>query len=712
MPVSRSEKIKRSVYFRLQLYFWLFLGGILPLTSFGQETCVLTPINLEERAREANLIVEAEVLNQQAYWDAAHRNIYTRHTLQLYKIIKGTAPETLVVVTEGGQVGGSYHVFSGTLQLKIGEQGIFFLNPAPAKMLSANQNEALFTVYSSSQGFIWYNVLTQQALEPFKTYSTISKELYPALRKVTQPNFKNIRPNPAVKTPTPSSGKPQAPAGAWRTHAAPAISGFAPDTITAGTGSLLTIRGSNFGSIRGTGSVQFRNADNGGSSFIDILAADYIFWTDTEIQVRVPGKNGTNNTPGSGDIQITNNDGLTVNSTQRLVIEYSISQVVHEERLFSPRLVNSNGLGGYTFQFAPDFSQNEPAKIAFTRALNTWSCHTGINWNTGATATQTIAADDEVNLVCFDDGDELPRGVLARCISRYSGCGDDTADQWRVAEMDVVFNQSTRWNYSIASPQSLQVDFETVTLHEMGHGHQLNHVIKPGTVMHYAVNRGQETRILDARTDIAGGQFTMAQNVISNQCGPGRMIPQPVTTCSPSPESLTFTAEVVSETEVRANWTLNTTFPATSFILERSKDAATWSTLSTVPVSGSSAPYTFSDLKPLSGVSYYRLKIVTADQTFTYSPIERITREVPVSLAIAPNPVEGNTLWLQYVTQESGQLQIHVYDVVGRLHRIYNRTYQANSDLIDLDVSGLDPGLYVLVYADGRQTHQEKFIKL
>ncbi|MDQ3291943.1 MAG: hypothetical protein M3Q05_11710, partial [Bacteroidota bacterium] len=86
---------------------------------------------MEERAREASLIVEAEVLNQQSYWDAAHRNIYTRHTLQIFKIVKGSAPETLAIVTEGGKVGNSYHVFSGTLQLKNGDQGIFFLNPAP-----------------------------------------------------------------------------------------------------------------------------------------------------------------------------------------------------------------------------------------------------------------------------------------------------------------------------------------------------------------------------------------------------------------------------------------------------------------------------------------------------------------------------------------------------------------------------------------------------
>ncbi len=112
--------------------------------------------------------------------------------------------------------------------------------------------------------------------------------------------------------------------------------------------------------------------------------------------------------------------------------------------------------------------------------------------------------------------------------------------------------------------------------------------------MHYAITRGQEGRRLDARTDIAGGQFTMAQNVVSNLCGPGRMIPRPETTCAPTPELLVFAAETISETEVRASWSLDSNFLVTYFILERSKDAAAWHELSTVPATETANSYTFS----------------------------------------------------------------------------------------------------------------------
>ncbi|RDC65198.1 T9SS type A sorting domain-containing protein [Adhaeribacter pallidiroseus] len=710
MPQSCSGKIKKFSLTVVPAILCICWCWLLPTHSYGQETCLLTPINLEERAQTATLIVEAEVVDQQSYWNAAHQNIYTRQTLQIFKILKGTASETITAITEGGQVGAAMHSFTGTLQLKKKDQGIFFLVPAPTKMLPAGRRVVDFTVYSSAQGFIRYNAVSQQAAEPFKTYPNITSDLYPTLRRVV-PIFKKVRSNPAIKSPVPANGSGNA-TGNLRTKSTPAISSFSPDTLTAGTGSLLTIRGSGFGSSRGTGLVQFRNADDGGASFIDVSDADYIFWTDNEIQVRVSGKNNTNNTPGSGQFQVTNSSDLAVISAQKLVIEYAVSQVIYEEGFYSPRLVNANERGGYTFQFSSNMDQNAPAKAAFTRALNNWSCHTGINWNIGNTAPLTEALEDNVNLVCFDEAGDLPQGVLARCISRYAGCGSEIADQWRVAEMDVVFNQSTRWNYSISSPQANQVDFETVTLHEMGHGHQLNHVIKPGTVMHYAITRGQEGRHLDARTDVAGGQFTMVQNIVSNSCGPGRMIPQPVTNCSPSSDSLQFAAEALSEIEVRATWALSSNFLISTFILERSKDAASWRELTVVSPNAATNAYEFTDVKPLPGISYYRLKVVSPDQTFSYSPIARITRAVPAGFAIAPNPVTENTLWLQYVTQESGQLRIYLYDAVGRLHKIYTRSYQPNSDLIDLDVANLRPGIYVIVYNDGRQTYREKFVRL
>lgn len=711
MPVPRFEKNLPHFLIRAPRLLWLGLVWLLPVTGWGQEVCLLTPVPLAQRAQQATLIVEAVVTAQQAYWDAAHQNIYTRHTLLLYKTLKGAAPALLTVVTEGGRVGDTYHAFSGTLQLTVGEQGIFFLERALPQRQPPDRPGPVYTVYSSSQGFIRYDAATRQAVEPFKTYPTITADLYPALRAVTGADFTVVRPRPAGFGPRPSAPRQSQPAAGQRTKARTAITGFSPDTLAAGTGSILTIRGQHFGVTRGTGSVQFRNADNGGADFIQASETDYIVWSDDEIQVRVPGKNSANNTPGSGEIRVTTSRDTSVTSAQRFIIPFAASQVMYEQKTFMPRLVDANGEGGYTFYFNQDFAQNQPARAAFTRALGTWSCYTGVNWQTGEPLALDVTADDNVNVVRFGAAGELPGGVLARCVSRYKGCGGATADQWRVAEMDLVFRPSGRWHFEAGEPTESQFDFETVTLHEMGHGHQLSHVIMPGAVMHYAIANGQATRQLDARSDLAGGQYIMARSIASNSCGPGRIIPQPAQACAPLPELLSFTAEPLAERAVAIAWRLADERLPASFIVERSKDAARWGPFNTLAATGA-LRYATTDPTPWAGASYYRLKILNADRTFYYSALVRIDLAVPVGLAVVPNPVTGNRLRLQYTARASGQLIIHVFDALGRRQQTFRRPYHVNSDIQELDVAGLSPGLYVLVYSDGTQTRREKFIKL
>ena len=697
---------------RVCFCFWLSW----PSVVFGQETCLLAPVSLEQRTQQATLLVEAKVTAQQSYWDKAHQNIYTRSTLEVYKILKGSAPAMVEVITEGGLVNNTYHAFSGTLQLRPQDQGIFFLAPAPLAVQMPGPATAAYRVYSSSQGFIRYDISTQQASDPFKIYPHIPTDLYPALQKLTNTKFKIIRANPALENLLPNAAAHLKNKPNLRTKALPAISNFAPDTITAGTGSILTIRGQNFGSTRGNGSVQFSNADNGGNNFIKLLRSDYISWTDTEIKVRVSSKNEGGNTPGSGFIKVVSSSDQSDTSTQYLVIEFAESQVIYEGRGYNPRLVNQNKEGGYTFQVSQEFARNIPANAAFNRALNTWSCYTGINWHTTQPTSLDITADDNVNVVRFDTGNELPAGVLARCISRYDGCGNNTPTQWRVSEMDMIFNTEVFWNFTSNPPGEIEIDFETVTLHELGHGHQLNHIIKPGAVMHYAIFRNQQTRRLDARTDVAGGQHIIGKSIVSQSCGSGRMIPQPFTNCPPPLPLLAFTAEARPGPEVTVSWTQINAEPTDYFVVERSKNAADWQAISTVqntptPDNGSTG-YNFSDTGPFPGVSFYRLKLVNPDRTFAYSPLVRITLPVPNDLAVAPNPVTGNTLLLQYVTPESGELTIQVFDVVGRLHRTLTYTYRPNSDLVEVNVTALNPGLYVLVYSNGRQTQSAKFLKL
>jgi PKD repeat protein len=148
--------------------------------------------------------------------------------------------------------------------------------------------------------------------------------------------------------------------------------------------------------------------------------------------------------------------------------------------------------------------------------MDTWTCTTGINWTIGATTTTDVIANDNINVIRMDNGSELPPGVLGRCTSRWSGCGGATIE-WYVEELDIVFDDATNWNFGPALPGFTEYDFESVSVHELGHGHQLGHVINTNDVMHYAISNGEDNRVLSAN-NIAGASDVQSRSTGGSVC--------------------------------------------------------------------------------------------------------------------------------------------------------------------------------------------------
>jgi hypothetical protein len=124
-------------FIRLRGWFWGLLlvlaGGRLAAQS-APLPCLLLPLSPAERVQAASLIVEAEVLDAQGEWGAAHQHIFTRQRLRVFRVLKGALPDTaaLALLVEGGQVGLARQELTNTLRpLPVGQQGIFFLRPGP-----------------------------------------------------------------------------------------------------------------------------------------------------------------------------------------------------------------------------------------------------------------------------------------------------------------------------------------------------------------------------------------------------------------------------------------------------------------------------------------------------------------------------------------------------------------------------------------------------
>jgi hypothetical protein len=297
------------------------------------------------------------------------------------------------------------------------------------------------------------------------------------------------------------------------TMAAPGSITFTPTTATAGTKTVLTINGTGFGTTKGK--VLFSNADDGGATFVEALSTQVLTWSNTQITVEIPSEAGT------GQIRVTDNGGASATSTDILTIAYSEINILQEGGDIAYRVqhVNDDDSGGYTWRMFTDFNANVNAKAAFLRAFETWRCETGINWTVGATTTVDVVSQDNVNVIRFDNGDELETDVLGQCISYYSGCSAGSSFNWFVSELDILFDDATNWNYSSATNSTgiSQYDFESVALHELGHGHQLAHVIDSDDVMNYALSNSEEQRVLGTR-NITVGNAIQARSTGSMVC--------------------------------------------------------------------------------------------------------------------------------------------------------------------------------------------------
>ncbi len=485
----------------LPLFLLVFLFG----NVYSQ--CMLVPVPLTERAQNSPVIVEGEVVSQKSYWNKAHNNIYTLNKVRPVKVFNwnATAPYTqdFYVVTLGGVIGSTMLEVSSTLQLKVGEAGVFFGIPSQIQLdgIEANNQLLQFQPYSGPQGFIHFDDNKQFGHDAFDTYS-VMPDLYTKLEAMT--------------------GKKMIVLGTYKgdiptTNMAPTITSFSPDSLSAGTKSVLTITGTNFGSTRGSSKVRFRDANNGGSSFFDPEDVEYVSWTDTEIKVEVTRRAGT------GKFTVDNGSG-TVQSATNLVITFAQLNVVDQNKdVFQPQHIGDNGTG-YTWQFFTDFDANAPAKQSFLRAFQNWRCGTLINWDIGSTTTVDVIARDGTNVVRFDDGNELPNGVLGRCSSWWSGCFVGSTTLWYVAELDIVFDDGRNWNYGPGDPANNQYDFESVAVHELGHGHQLGHVIKSSEIMHYSISNGQKKRVLSSEGDLSGGDYVMNLNLQGGVCAKSVMV--------------------------------------------------------------------------------------------------------------------------------------------------------------------------------------------
>jgi hypothetical protein len=453
--------------------------------------CSMLPNAFEQKLEQADKVLEGRVVAQTSTF-GENGQIYTTNQIEVYRVFKGIVGFHEEFITEGGIVGELMQVVTPSVQLKVGDYGLFSETAGFATEF-VRIDEQSNTVY----GVKYIN--DREAL-----YEKVAREIGSEtieLRRIPQDLM-------VVKQ--------------MNLRAQPQISSITPQHVTAGTQTLLTISGSGFGTQQGSGHVAFTNADDGGQSFVALQAGPhYLSWTDTEIQLYVPSATLFNTTiAGSGNVRVQNADGNIVSSTEQLTIDFAKSEVIYDEELNETMLVGMQN-GGYEFSMNLALQAFLPSSDLVANSIEKWACNTGVRFSL---ANQVVAVSDwghdDVNLLGMSQPGQLPQYLLGKTITTFSGCGTPEGMQWNLIEVDVLLNSDIDWWIGQNAPLGNRFDLATSLLHELGHAHLLQHNNDLTSPMYFELTAGSARTNLSVQSDIDGGMFIANQALFAQHtCG-------------------------------------------------------------------------------------------------------------------------------------------------------------------------------------------------
>ncbi len=167
-----------------------------------------------------------------------------------------------------------------------------------------------------------------------------------------------------------------------------------------------------------------------------------------------------------------------------------------------------------------------------------------------------------------------------------------------------------------------------------------------------------------------------------------------------------FTASA-GKNAVVLNWVTATELNNSYFAIERKGNTSSFTAIGTIAGKGNSSQsqaYTFTDIQPLQGDNFYRLKQVDKDGKFTYSNIVRVGFGVTMPyIQVYPNPSKNTAQVNGLVTGA----ELSIVDMAGR--SIQKAVASGNN--YTLNVQSLSPGIYFIRVNQGNKTTVLKLLK-
>jgi hypothetical protein len=155
-------------------------------------------------------------------------------------------------------------------------------------------------------------------------------------------------------------------------------------------------------------------------------------------------------------------------------------------------------------------------------------------------------------------------------------------------------------------------------------------------------------------------------------------------------------------------WTTDLEINSDHFTIQSSTNAgSSWNTIATVEAAGNSASpvnYTFTDNKPVSGTSEYRLVLVDRDGKTAYSQVKAVRIGAVSSVSVYPNPA-ADYVNVTLSGDASVTANIRLVNLAGQVLLERNVT-NAGGTTVALPVSAFPAGNYLIVVTGSEGSKQ------
>lgn len=176
-------------------------------------------------------------------------------------------------------------------------------------------------------------------------------------------------------------------------------------------------------------------------------------------------------------------------------------------------------------------------------------------------------------------------------------------------------------------------------------------------------------------------------------------------------ELISFEATLADNRTVTLDWAVEQDDELAYFILERAKDGLVFKPFGQIDRATPNGliNYTFVDDSPFPDRSYYRLKLVDKNGSFSYSSIETILLEGMALMDIFPNPVRDE-LQAYVLSNQAETLTLEVVDQLGRVVLQQQMPIDIGQQRLSLPTATLSAGIYLLRVTNSQgQVQQKRF---